>query len=164
MPSRRKTREFVLQVLYAADVQNKDPQQCLVSLHDHFRSNEEDEVKAQQVMTSFARELVERIAQDLDIIDRIIAALSHHWKVSRMTRVDRNILRMAIAEMTGFPDIPGKVTLNEAIDLAKRFGTEHSPSFVNGVLDRIHAVHGDSPGKLHLEEILTRLDETATKD
>lgn len=80
-----------------------------------------------------------------------------------MNRVDRNILRMAIAELTGFPDIPSKVTLNEAIDLAKRYGTENSPSFVNGVLDRIHALHGASSDKLSLEEILTRLDESDTK-
>lgn len=164
MPSRRKTREFVLQVLYAADVQNKDPQQCLLPLHDHFSSHEEDEVKARHVMTDFARELVAAIAQNRETIDRLIAALSHHWKLYRMNRVDRNILRMAIAELTGFPDIPGKVTLNEAIDLAKRYGTDDSPAFVNGVLDRIHALHGDAPGQLQLEEILTRLDETATKD
>ena len=112
MPSRRKTREFVLQVLFAADVQDRDPEDLLPLLEDHFSSEQEDAVKVYRVMKGFARDLVATVSRDRIAIDRVIRELSHHWKLYRMNRVDRSILRMAIAEMTSFPEIPGRVTLD----------------------------------------------------
>ncbi len=98
-------------------------------LREHFLSAEgEDE---------FARRIVQGVIQHRNEIDRMIEESSEHWRLDRMTIIDRNILRMAIFELLHCHDVPPKVTLNEAIDLGKRFGSEESGSFVNGILDRI---------------------------
>ena len=86
---------------------------------------------------AFADQLVEGCAQARDEIDAKIRSVSRHWRLERMSRVDRNIIRLAAYELMHLPDIPRRVTLNEAVELAKRFGNEESPAFVNGVLDRI---------------------------
>ncbi len=84
-----------------------------------------------------ARELVRGCMALLEEIDAKIRDVSRHWRIERMARVDRNILRLATFELMRLPDVPRKVTLNEAVELAKRFGDEQSPAFVNGVLDRL---------------------------
>ena len=86
---------------------------------------------------AFADQLVEGCAQAQDEIDTKIRSVSRHWRLERMSRVDRNIIRLAAYELMHMPEIPRRVTLNEAVELAKRFGNEESPAFVNGVLDRI---------------------------
>ena len=86
---------------------------------------------------SFADELVQGCASTRDEIDAKIRSVSRHWRLERMSRVDRNIIRLAAYELMHMTDIPRRVTLNEAVELAKRFGNEESPAFVNGVLDRI---------------------------
>jgi N utilization substance protein B len=85
----------------------------------------------------FANHIVRAYAQRPEEIDGLIRSSSHHWRLERMPIVDRNVLRAAIAELQTMTDIPKRVTLNEAVELAKRFGSEGSGSFVNGVLDRI---------------------------
>lgn len=85
----------------------------------------------------FANDLTEGVLAQKDPIDLLIAKYSEHWKISRMAAVDKNLLRLAIYEIKNFPDIPVKVTLNEAIEIAKKFGSEESGSFINGVLDKI---------------------------
>ena len=75
--------------------------------------------------------------QTLDPIDRIVETYSDNWKVFRMPRVDRNVIRVAVYEMLWIEDIPAKVSINEAIDIGKRFGTDDSGAFINGILDRI---------------------------
>jgi N utilization substance protein B len=85
----------------------------------------------------FGNTLVEGFDQERERIDETIRKVSHHWRLERMTRVDRNILRLGTYELLALSDVPRKVTLNEAIELAKRFGSEGSAGFVNGVLDRI---------------------------
>jgi N utilization substance protein B len=85
----------------------------------------------------FADQLVVGFAQLRDEIDAKIRSVSKHWRLERMSRVDRNIIRLAAYELMSANDIPRRVTLNEAVELAKRFGNEESPAFVNGVLDRI---------------------------
>lgn len=85
----------------------------------------------------FADQLVLGFAQLREDIDAKIRSVSKHWRLERMSRVDRNIIRLAAYELISANDIPRRVTLNEAIELAKRFGNEESPAFVNGVLDRI---------------------------
>lgn len=87
----------------------------------------------------FATSIVEGYWSTKDDVNKTISDVSHHWRIERMTKVDRNILRLATYELMTFGDIPRRVTLNEAVELAKRFGTEASPGFVNGVLDRIAA-------------------------
>jgi N utilization substance protein B len=158
VPSRRKTREFVLQVLFAAEVQQTDPHSVLALFETHFRVDEDETLKLQRVVMDFARELVAAVARDKQDIDDLISRLSCHWKLYRMNRVDRNILRMAIAEMANFPDIPGKVTLDEAVDLGKRYGTEDSAGFINGILDRVHALTVVPPPPRDIKEIISRLD------
>jgi transcription antitermination factor NusB len=152
----------VLQVLFAADVQDRDPQDLLPVLEDHFSSEQEEAVKVYRVMKDFARDLVAAVSRDRISIDRVIRELSHHWKLYRMNKVDRSILRMAIAEMTSFPEIPGRVTLDEAVDLGKKYGTEHSAAFINGILDKIHELQRGHPPAQNLPEILARLDELDT--
>lgn len=85
----------------------------------------------------FASEIVRGCNAERDEIDGLIRRVSQHWRLERMTRVDRNILRLATYELLRMEGIPRRVTLNEAVELAKRFGSDGSPGFVNGVLDRI---------------------------
>ena len=86
----------------------------------------------------FLLKLVSGVSAGRKDIDALIERFSSNWKVSRMSGVDRNILRIAVFELTCCPDIPAKVTLNEAIDIGKRFGTEDSGAFINGILDSIN--------------------------
>jgi N utilization substance protein B len=85
----------------------------------------------------FANALVRGYAAEQGVIDERIRSVSQHWRLERMGRVDRNIIRLATYELLRMPEVPARVTLNEAIELAKRYGNEGSASFVNGVLDRI---------------------------
>ena len=107
-----------------------------------------------RVLKDFARNLVKAVSENKDAIDALIALLSHNWKLSRISRVDRNILRMAIAEFTQFHDIPNKVILNEAIEIGKKFGAENSAAFINGILDRVNLVDTRPNSVAELLEIL----------
>jgi transcription antitermination protein NusB len=129
MASRRKAREAALQMLYQIDLSGEDPEQA-IALYQQCLGESED-------ADDFALELVRGWAQKRDVVDAKVREVSQHWRLERMARVDRNILRLATFELLGMAAIPAKVTLNEAVELAKRFGDEQSPAFVNGVLDRI---------------------------
>lgn len=85
----------------------------------------------------FADALVRGVTGELERIDSIIRAVSRNWRLERMGRVDRNVIRLATFELERMAEIPRRVTLNEAVELAKRYGSEQSAAFVNGVLDRI---------------------------
>lgn len=161
MPSRRKTREFVLQVLYAADARKEDPIEVLDFLEHHYKDgNEDDDFNLNKIVRPYARRLIEAVSDDKELIDQIIMKLSHHWKLHRIDRVDRNILRMAIAELAKFPDIPGRVILNEAIEVGKKYGSENSPSFINGILDKLHAMMPRPTEREDLRTIIAELDQT----
>jgi len=162
VPSRRKTREFVLQVLFAADARNEDPLDVLDFLEKHFESDQEDGLQLGRVVKDFARALVEAVSRDKEVIDKLITRLSHNWKLYRINRVDRNILRMAIAEMIAYPETPGRVVLNEAIEIGKKYGAENSSAFINGILDRIHVLEPRPHSAQQLQEILTTLDQPDT--
>jgi N utilization substance protein B len=164
VPSRRKTREFVLQALFAADAKNEDPRDTLVFLESHFAQHTDEDVKMHRIMSDFAEKLVSAVAEDREAIDQMITRLSHNWKVHRMNRVDRNILRMAIAEMIHFSETPGRVILNEAIDIGKKYGAENSAAFINGILDRIHALGSRPASAAQLQQILISLDQLPTTD
>ncbi len=129
MGARRKGREAALQVLYAMDTSGAGAEDALRAFWAHLAPSPEAE--------EFARVLVRGAAEHGPRIDETIRAVSHHWRLERMTRVDRNILRLATFELLALDDVPRRVTLNEAVELAKRFGSEGSAGFVNGVLDRI---------------------------
>ena len=132
MGSRRKGREAALRILYFMDVSGVSGTQAIKSYWGHLAADEE---RTEDV--DFANRLVRAYADRQDEVNDLIRSSSHHWRLERMPIVDRNVLRVAIVELGELNDIPKRVTLNEAVELAKRFGSEGSGSFVNGVLDRI---------------------------
>lgn len=134
MGYRRKAREFALQMLYQIDINND-----FEYLLNGFWSNK----KVSDDVRKFADNIVEGVIKSLSTIDNIITLSAENWSVDRMPVVDRNILRMAAYELLSIKDIPVKVTINEAIEIAKRFGGEDSSSFINGILDRIVRDHKD---------------------
>ncbi|MCK6526737.1 transcription antitermination factor NusB [Myxococcota bacterium] len=131
MGSRRRAREFALQVLYAVDVGDRASQEAL----DLFWSGVEEDVPPD--VREFTGALVGGVAEDRRRIDGIIEQFSVNWRLTRMPLVDRNILRIAVFEFLHCRDIPVMATINEAIELGKRFSTKESGSFINGILDKI---------------------------
>lgn len=132
MGYRRKAREYALQMLYQYDISQQSS-----GLFDGFWS---DKV-VQDDIREFANNIVDGVIKNLSTIDEKIRLSASNWSVDRMAVVDRNILRMAIFELLYIRDIPAKVTINEAIEIAKRYGVEESGSFVNGILDRVVKDH-----------------------
>jgi N utilization substance protein B len=126
---RRKSREFALQVLYQLDITKQGIIETLDQFQDHFSGQEEKD--------EFMERLAIGVQEHCQEIDGLIEKYSEHWRLDRMNIIDRAILRMAIFELLYCEEIPPKVTLNEAIELGRRFGSEDSRSFINGILDRI---------------------------
>lgn len=139
---RRSGRAYALQLLYACDGELTD---VSVAEHAAARWASELELEVEPQAQEFARELVAAAAQRTVEIDELISAASKNWRIDRMSRVDRNILRLGACELLTFKDVPLKVVINEAVELAKRFGTAESSAFVNGVLDRIATAIGRHP-------------------
>lgn len=129
MGVRRQARELALQALYALDSAHDQAGSGLSAFWENFEAPLDVRV--------FAEELVSGFRANQLLIDACIEEHSRNWTISRMARVDLNILRIAVYEMLHRPDIPRSVTINEAIEIAKKFGTEDSPAFVNGILDEI---------------------------
>jgi len=129
MGVRRKARERALQALFFADMCRYEARDALDLFCTHFNPSEP--------ILSFFTQLTGGVVNNRGGIDKIIERFSKHWKLSRMSCVDRNILRLAVYEMLSCPDIPAKVSINEAIEIGKKFGTEDSGAFINGILDSI---------------------------
>jgi N utilization substance protein B len=127
--SRRKSRELALQILFELDTNQSDVQKAIDQFWKNFDYPED--------LREFSERLVEGVAQHREELDRLISKHAKNWSLSRIDRVDRNILRAAIFELAHCPDIPPKVAINEAIELSKKFGSEKSSSFINGILDKI---------------------------
>jgi transcription antitermination protein NusB len=137
---RRQGREVALQVLCGLDANpDLDPQAALsFYISDVAGSEDESEVPGKDGFDQeFARILVNAASSNREKIDETLTGISRTWRLDRMARVDRNILRLAVAEMLYLPDIPARVTINEAIELGKRFGAAETPAFVNGLLDSV---------------------------
>ncbi len=135
--TRRTGRAYALQLLYARDGDPAtDVTGAAVSWADAF------ELEIDAPAQVFARDLVAAATERSSKIDELIASASKNWRIDRMSRVDRNILRLGACELLAFREVPVKVVINEAVELAKRFGTAESSAFVNGVLDRIAAAAG----------------------
>ena len=130
MRGRRKAREIALQVLYGLNFENIDVEKAL----DLFWSN----FVAPKTAKEFAAFLVQGTCEHKEELDKLIAGCSDNWSLGRMSKVDINILRLAVFEFLYCEDIPPKVTLNEAVDLGKTFGSENSGSFINGILDALN--------------------------
>ena len=129
MGKRRKSREFALQALYQLDITRQDAIKTIAQFQDHFSQRKERD--------EFAERIALGVMEHGQEIDQLIEEYSENWRLDRMPIIDRNILRMATFELIYCEDIPPKVTLNEAIELGKRYGSEDSGSFINGILDRI---------------------------
>lgn len=130
MGLRRRARENALKMLYAREVGKHADVEEVVRLHWEFFQESDDG-------REFADLLVRGAVEHLEDIDRAIQDVSTHWKIHRMACVDRNILRMAAFELFHVAEVPKRVTLNEAIEIAKRYGSEESWAFINGILDKL---------------------------
>lgn len=129
MSMRRKGRELALQVLYQVDMSGEHAEVVLRNFAESF----EHSPKAHQFGESLVRGVLARHGE----IDATIAAASEHWRLERLSRVDANVIRIAVYEMTTPPGLPIEIAINEAIEVARKFGTAESASFVNGVLDEV---------------------------
>jgi N utilization substance protein B len=138
--TRRTGRSYALQLLYARD---GDASNNLSSAAVNWASDFDLEID--EAAQQFARDLVAAAVERAQEVDDLIASASKNWRIDRMSRVDRNILRLGACELLAFRDVPVKVVINEAVELAKRFGTAESSAFVNGVLDRIATAAGRTP-------------------
>lgn len=127
--SRRKAREIAVRVLFQMDLGRQ-------TLEGAWPLAIEGEELSGSGL-AFARELAEGAASHRAEVDQVLAAYAEGWKVSRMAGVDRNILRLAAYEILFRPDIPVSATINEAVELAKKYGSEESPKFVNGILGEL---------------------------
>jgi len=127
MKTRRAAREWVMQVLYARELSGDS----LEWIKEQLKPETYDS------QYGFAEDLLHRTAERIDLLDRFIRSHVEKWELERIAVLDRIILRMAICELRFFPDIPPKVTINEAIEIAKKYSTEKSDKFVNGVLDAV---------------------------
>ena len=135
---RRKGRECALQLLYQmdmqglldADVHGDDIKDAVTSFWDSFEAVEDED-------RDYAERLVEGVLRELTELNGLIEGASHRWKLERMAQVDRNLLRIAAFEIHFCPDIPRSVSINEAIEVAKRFSGSESYAFINGILDNL---------------------------
>jgi len=135
MGVRRRGRELALQMLYQRELAGTDVEQIF---HDF-----EELKQAPPMAGRFAVELVRGVVERLAALDGAIASQADHWRLQRMAAVDRNILRLALYELLFNPETPPAVVIDEAVEVAKRFGSERSSQFVNGILDGF--VHRGGP-------------------
>lgn len=119
-----------MKILYAVDVGREPADECISK---YWRNNE----PADKAVSDFAEDLVTGVSERKEEIDSLITRCADNWAMERMAVVDRNILRIASLELLFCPDTPPKVAINEAIDMAKKYGDKESGKFVNGILDRI---------------------------
>lgn len=129
MGQRRRAREYALQLLFQIDLSGGPPE----AVFEDFWSGQ----KAGEEVRAFAERLVRGVWREREALDGVIASCAEHWRLDRMATVDRNVLRIAVFEMMFETDTPAAVAIDEAIEVAKRFGGEDSGKFINGVLDAI---------------------------
>ncbi|MCD5401700.1 transcription antitermination factor NusB [candidate division NPL-UPA2 bacterium] len=129
MGKRRKARELALQILYGMEISKGELPWILSDFWEEHPCPEE--------VGNFATELVTGTYENLSSIDNLLKKYTNNWDISRLAAVDRNILRLATYELLFLDGIPSRVTINEAIEIAKKYSTADSGKFVNGILDRI---------------------------
>jgi len=134
MGTRRRARECALQLLYMWEYHESIEHSSMEAFWEERPSKEDGSVR------KFAQSLVQGVVANLEKVDGLIQEASLNWRIDRMATVDRNILRLATWELINQADTPLKVVLNEAIELSKRYGSEDSSAFVNGVLDKIGSI------------------------
>jgi N utilization substance protein B len=129
MGARSTAREAALQMLFALEASGSEVDRVIVDYWLETPGDPEDRL--------YADELVRGVSRELEQTDARLRAASKNWRIERMTRVDRSVLRLGAFELAHRPDVPRAVILDEAVEIAKRYGTEESGAFVNGVLDRV---------------------------
>ncbi len=135
--ARRDARERAVQFLYGLEFSNNDWQSALPSFWDS--------VPSRPPVVRYAERLIAGIQNHREAIDTAIAGAVENWSPERIARIERNILRVAIYEMQFREDVPPAIAIDEAVEIAKRFGTDEAPGFVNGVLDRVKKNLADAP-------------------
>jgi N utilization substance protein B len=132
--TRRKARELAMQMLYQADLGRQTPDEVQATF---WKAADEVDLKVRGFAEDIFRAAIERQPR----IDELIAEHSRHWRLERMPAVDRNLLRMAVAEMLAFRSTPFPIVINEALEIGRRYSSDESITFLNGVLDSIaHAL------------------------
>ena len=129
MGKRRAARELALKFLYQTEFNSNSPDSELNSFCD--RANVSEEVQ------NFTQALIKNILFHKKEVDELLEKISANWAPDRMAVIDKNILRLGICELLFDPTTPPKVVINEAVEIAKKFGTEESPDFINGILDKV---------------------------
>jgi N utilization substance protein B len=131
MKSRRKSREYALQVLFQTEYEpSRTADEALAAFRETYTIDEEN--------WPFATELITGVFEHIRRLDDVIQSHSTHWKIDRMPMVDRNVLRIGVYEMLyRTEDVPRKVVIDEAIEIARSFGSTDSSSFINGILDNV---------------------------
>lgn len=129
MGKRRFSRELALKFLYQLEFNEAGFKEQMASF--------EDRLSCQEEVKDFMEELVSKVVEHMEEIDLTLQKYSEHWTLDRMTVIDRNILRLGVCELRHSQTIPPKVAINEAVEIAKKYGSEESPDFINGILDKI---------------------------
>ncbi|HEX2279060.1 MAG TPA: transcription antitermination factor NusB [Candidatus Tectomicrobia bacterium] len=129
MGTRRKARELAVQLLYQHDLAKVDPEEGMRLFWEYFPVD----MEAREFCTQLVLGTLDRLA----VIDELLSEASENWSLNRMSVVDRNILRLATYELVDRPEIPPSVSLNEAIEIAKKYSSPDAAVFINGVLDRV---------------------------
>ena len=139
MRRRTRARELALQFLYQLDLRGDETAGTLQEFLDLECREQETREFAKRLISGTQKARIE--------IDALLVRVARNWNLSRMAAVDRNVLRMAVYELLYCPDIPPKVTINEAIEIGKKYSTVNSGGFINGILDRVHLDHLRTPGQ-----------------
>ncbi|MHC1727075.1 MAG: transcription antitermination factor NusB [Syntrophobacteraceae bacterium] len=137
MGQRRKSREVALQMLYQLEMTGLAPHEVIELFYELASGDEDKKADIPISARPFAEKIVSGVYLHRDEIDKMIVAASENWRIERMSIIDRNVLRIAVFEMLYCLEIPPKVSINEAIDLGKTFGSPDSGAFINGILDHL---------------------------
>ncbi len=131
MRRRTLSREHALKILYQVEITHRELDLILL---DYWKM---EEVSDQEVMT-YAKIIAQGVLKEISILDEKISKYATNWQLKRMAVIDRNVMRIGLFELQHTTDVPPKVAINEAVDLAKKYGDLESSKFVNGILDKIH--------------------------
>ena len=154
MGTRRKARELAMQALFFMDMQKEFSEESFGRFCANFSPKPE--------VRPFFLRLVNGVLACKDELDQLIERFSENWSLGRMSCVDRNVMRIAVFELACCRDIPAKVSINEAVDIGKKFGTDESGAFINGIIDSIRAAVESGAAGLACPE--SAIDETAETD
>ena len=137
MGQRRKSREIALQMLYQMEMTSQSPEEIIDLYNELSLGGKDGTSELSEAVRPFAEHLLNGVYFHRDELDNMIAGASENWRLERMSIIDRNVLRIALFEMIHCREIPPKVSINEAIDLGKTFGSPDSGAFINGILDHL---------------------------